>query len=43
MGKGTGRGKGEHDWVLGARTEVLKASRKNSNRQPWEVGGGGKL
>jgi hypothetical protein len=40
VGKGTGRGKGEHDQVLGGgnRTEGLRASRKNGNRQPWEVG-----
>jgi hypothetical protein len=25
------------------RTESLRASRKNGNRQPWEFGGGGTL
>jgi hypothetical protein len=40
--KGTRRGRGEQDQVLGEenRTEFLRASRKNGNRQPWEVGGG---
>ena len=28
---------------MGKRTEALKASRKNGNRQPREVGGGGTL
>jgi hypothetical protein len=33
--------RGEPDLVLGEkkRTEALWASRKNGNRQPWEVGG----
>jgi hypothetical protein len=26
-------------WGVGDRTEALKASRKNGNRQPQEVGG----
>jgi len=36
---------GEHDQVLGGgkRTEVLKASRKNGNRQPQEVSSRGTL
>jgi hypothetical protein len=40
MGKGTGRGKGEHDQALGGgkRIEALRASRKNGNRQLQEVG-----
>jgi hypothetical protein len=29
----------EIEW--GKRTEVLKVSRKNGNRQPWEVGSWG--
>ena len=39
MGKRTG----EHDLVFGGgnKTEALKASRKNGNRQLQEVGGGG--
>ena len=39
MGKRTG----EHDLVFGGgnKTEALKASRKNGNRQLKEVGGGG--
>ena len=44
MGEGRRRGKGEHDPVLGAvgnRSEALRASRKNGNRKPQEVGGGG--
>jgi hypothetical protein len=43
--EGTGRIKGEHDQELGAgdRTEVPKASRKNGNRQPQEIGGEGTL
>jgi hypothetical protein len=28
-------------WVGWNRTEVLRASRKNGNREPREVGGGG--
>jgi hypothetical protein len=38
-----GRGRGEHDQVLGGgnRTEALRASRKNGNRQPKEVRPGG--
>jgi hypothetical protein len=33
--------RGEHDWVLGDRKglKALRASRKNGNMQPWEVGG----
>jgi hypothetical protein len=27
-------------WGGGEQTEALRASRKNGNRQPWEVGGG---
>jgi hypothetical protein len=44
-GKGTVGWRGEHDQVLGGgnRTEVLRISRKNGNKQPWEVGGGGTL
>ena len=40
LGKWTRRGRGEHDQVLGGenRTEVLRASRKNQNRQPRKVG-----
>jgi hypothetical protein len=37
-----GRGwRGEPGLVLGGvkRTKALRASRKNRNRQPWEVGG----
>jgi hypothetical protein len=36
-----GKGGGEHDEVLGGggSTEALRASRKNGNRRPWEVGG----
>ena len=44
MEKRTGKGRGEHDQLLcwvGERTEALKASRKNGNRQPQEVGGEG--
>jgi hypothetical protein len=39
--EGTGRGKAEHDqlWVRN-RSEALRASRKNENKQPQEVGGG---
>ena len=41
VGKGTGRKREEHDQVLGVdRTEVLRSSRKNGNRQPQEVRGG---
>ena len=45
MGEGTGRGKVEHDQVLvkEIRSKALRASRKNGNRQPQEVGGGGTL
>jgi hypothetical protein len=34
--KGTGKESGEHDQVLGKdnRNEVLRASKKNGNRQP---------
>jgi hypothetical protein len=45
MGNETGRGRGEHDQVVGGRgggtgrTKALRASRKNGNRQPREVGG----
>ena len=28
---------------MGKRTEALRGSRKNGNRQPWEVGGWGTL
>ena len=42
MGKGTRRGRGEYDQVLeNNRTEALRASRKNGNRQPQEIGGWG--
>ena len=43
MKEGTGIGKGEHEWLLrvGKRTEAMRASRKNGNRQPWGVGGVG--
>ena len=39
VGKGTGQGIGKHDQVLGEgnRTEVLRASRKNGNRQPQRM------
>jgi hypothetical protein len=42
---GSGRGKGEDGQVLwrwgqGNRSEALRASRKNENRQPQEVGVG---
>jgi hypothetical protein len=45
VGKGTGSRRGEHDQVLGGgnRTQVLRASRKNGNRQLREVGDGGTL
>ena len=44
MGEGTGKGRGKNDQVLGEnRTETLRANRKNGNRQPDEVGGGGNL
>ena len=45
LGEGTGRGKGEHDQVLGVgvRNEAMKANKKNGNRQPLEMGGGGNL
>jgi hypothetical protein len=42
--EGRERGKGECDQVFGGRrnrTEALRASRMNANRQPWEVVGGG--
>ena len=44
-GKWDGEGRGEHDLILGGgeRTEALRASRKNGNRQPQEVGGWGNL
>jgi hypothetical protein len=44
-GEGTGMGKGDHDQVLGgvSRSETLRASRKNGNRQPWKVEDGGTL
>jgi hypothetical protein len=37
VGKGSGRRRGEHDQILGGenRTEALRASRKNGNKQPW--------
>ena len=38
MGKWTGRGRGEHDQVLG-RGKGLRASRKNGTRHPQNVGG----
>jgi hypothetical protein len=43
VSKRTGRGIGECDQVLdrGNRTEALGSSRKNGNRQSWEVGGRG--
>jgi hypothetical protein len=39
--KGTVRGRGEHDQVFGRenKTETLRASRKNGNRQPREICG----
>ena len=42
VGKEIGRRRGEYDQVLGQgnRTEALRTSRKNGNRQPQEVGGG---
>lgn len=41
MGKGTKRGRGEHDKVFGGnRTEILRVSRNNGNRQTWEGKGG---
>jgi hypothetical protein len=44
VGKETGRERGDPDLVLGGkRTEALRASRKNENRQPQEVGGWGTL
>jgi hypothetical protein len=39
--EGTGRGKEEHSYWGGGRTEALRAIRKNLNRQPQKVGGGG--
>lgn len=40
----TRRGKGENDQVLeGDRIERMRASRKNGNSHPREVGGGGTL
>ena len=35
--------RGEHDWVFGGGKGLksLRASRKNGNRQLWEVGGWG--
>ena len=41
MEEQTGRGKGEHNQVLGEEkmTEALRASRKNENGQSQEVGG----
>jgi hypothetical protein len=38
--RGWGVGRGEHDLVYGGegRTEALRASRNNGNRQPQEVG-----
>jgi hypothetical protein len=41
VGKASGRGRGEHDQVLGygGRTKAPWAIRKNQNRQPREVGG----
>jgi hypothetical protein len=42
MGKGTGIEKREPDQVLGGgKIEAPRPSRKNGNRQPWEVGDGG--
>ena len=42
MGERNGRGKGEHDQVLGwdNRSEAPRASRMYGNMQPQEVGGG---
>ena len=40
VGKGTRSTREEHDQVLGrekTKTEALRASRKNENRQPMEV------
>ena len=40
VGKGTRSTREEHDQVLGRgkkKTEALRASRKNENRQPMEV------
>jgi hypothetical protein len=43
VGKWTGKGKVEHEQVLGGgnRTEVLRAMRNNESRQSQDVGGGG--
>jgi hypothetical protein len=45
--KGNREGKRGHDqvmrWGEGNRTEVLRARRKNGNRQPQEVGGEGTI
>jgi hypothetical protein len=45
VGKGTGRGRGEHDQALGMgnRTEAILANRKNGNSKFWEVGHGGSI
>jgi hypothetical protein len=45
VGKGSGRGKGEHDHLLGGgnRSKALRASRMNGKMQPQEVGGRGTL
>jgi hypothetical protein len=41
VGKGSGEeGNMIRYWVGGGRTEALRVSRKNGNRQPWEVEGG---
>lgn len=44
VGKGTGRGTGEHDQLLGGRNrnEALRTSRNNGNKQSREVGSGGR-
>jgi hypothetical protein len=42
VGDGTRRGRGNKiTYCEGNRTEALRASRGNVNRQPQEVGGGG--
>ena len=41
--QGTGRGRGNMIRYWGDRIEVLKASRKNRNRKPWEVGSRGTI
>jgi hypothetical protein len=45
VGKGIGRGRRDYGQALSGlnRTEALRAIRKNGNKQPWKVGGGGTL